>query len=106
MTPWTVALQVPLSMELSKQNYWSGLPRPSPGDLPDPGIAAESPALQAESLPCELPRKPLQYMYFCFFYAINILEQLLNSRQHFGTMTTKYINKTKPVSVLKEFAIW
>ena len=60
-TLWTVARQVPLAMELSKQNYWSGLPRPSPGDLPDPGIAAESPALQAESLPCELPRKPLQY---------------------------------------------
>ena len=37
-TPWTVACQVPLSMEFSRQEYWSGLPFPSPGDLPDPGI--------------------------------------------------------------------
>ena len=38
VTPWTVACQVPLSMGLSRQEYWSGLPFPSPGDLPDPGI--------------------------------------------------------------------
>ena len=49
-TPWTVACQAPLSMEFSKQEYWSGLPFPSPGDLPDPGIEARSPALQAYSL--------------------------------------------------------
>ena len=56
--PWTVACQAPLSMEFSRQEYWSGLPCPSPGDLPDPGIEPRSPALQAESLPFELPRKP------------------------------------------------
>ena len=38
MTPWTVALQAPASMEFSRQDYWSGLPFPTPGDLPDPGI--------------------------------------------------------------------
>ena len=48
-TPWTVAHQVPVSMELSKQEYWSGLSFPFPRDLPDPGIESESPALQAES---------------------------------------------------------
>jgi len=44
-TPWTVAYQAPLSMGFSRQEYWSGLPFPSPGDLPDPGIEPRSPAL-------------------------------------------------------------
>ena len=44
-TPWTVAYQAPLSMGFSRQQYWSGLPFPSPGDLPDPGIKPRSPAL-------------------------------------------------------------
>ena len=49
-TPWTVAHQAPLSMGFSRQEYWSGLPFPSRGDLPDPGIEPGSPALQADSL--------------------------------------------------------
>ena len=53
VTPWTVARQTPLSMEFSRQEYCSGLPFPSPGDLPDPGIKSESSALQADSLPSE-----------------------------------------------------
>ena len=56
-TPWTVH-QVPLSMEFSRQEYWSGLPFPSPGDLPHPGIKSRSPALQVDSLPSEPPGKP------------------------------------------------
>ena len=51
---WTVARQAPLSTEFSRQEYWSGLPFPSPGDPPDPGIESRSPALQADSLPPEL----------------------------------------------------
>ena len=54
-TPWTVACQAPLSMEFSRQDYWSGLLFPSPGDLPHPGMEPGSPALQADSL----PTKPL-----------------------------------------------
>ena len=50
-TLWTVAHQAPLSMESSSQEHWRGLPFPSPGDLPDPGIEPRSPALQAHSLP-------------------------------------------------------
>jgi len=57
-TLWTVTHQVPLFMEFSRQVYWSGLPFPSPGDLPDSGIESGSPALQADSLPSELPGKP------------------------------------------------
>ena len=54
-TPWTVAHQAPPSMEFSRQEYWSGFPFPSPGDLPDPGIKPRSPALQADALPSETP---------------------------------------------------
>ena len=53
-TPWTAACQAPLSLGFSKQEYWSGLPFPSPGDLPNPEIEPGSPALQADSLPTEL----------------------------------------------------
>ena len=49
-TPWTEGCQAPLSMEFSRQEYWSGLPVPSPGDLPDPEIEPGVPALQADSL--------------------------------------------------------
>ena len=50
-TLWTIACQPPLSLVFSKQEYWSGLPFLSPGDLPDPGIEPRSPELQADSLP-------------------------------------------------------
>ena len=56
--PWTIACQAPLSMEFSRQEYWSGLPFLSPGDLPDPGIKPRSPVLQTDSLPSEPPGKP------------------------------------------------
>ena len=49
-TPWTIAHQTPLSVEFSRQEYWSVLPFPSPGDLPDLGIEPRTPALQADSL--------------------------------------------------------
>ena len=55
--PWTVAYQAPLSLEFSRQEYWRGLPFPSPGDLPNPGVEPRSPALQADALPSEPPGK-------------------------------------------------
>ena len=58
VTPWAVAYHAPLSMEFSRQEYWSGLPLPSPGDLPDPGIEPGSPTLQADALLSEPPGKP------------------------------------------------
>ena len=58
VTPWTVAHQVPLSMEFSKQEYWSGFLFPPPGDLPNPGIEPGSPTLQADALLSEPPGKP------------------------------------------------
>ena len=56
-TPWTVAHQAPLSMGFSRQEYWSGLPYPSPGGMPDPGIKPRSPALEADALISEPPGK-------------------------------------------------
>ena len=58
LTPWTIAQQAPLTMRFSRQEYWSGLPRPSSGDLPHPGIKPGSSILQVESLPSEPTRKP------------------------------------------------
>ena len=58
-TPWTVAYQASLSMGFSRQEYWSGLPFPSPGYLPDPGIEPGFPALEADALTSEPPGKPL-----------------------------------------------
>ena len=55
-TAWTVAHQAPPSMEFSRQEYWSGLQFPFPGDLPDPGIKPGSPGLWADTLPSEPPR--------------------------------------------------
>ena len=56
--PWTVAHQASLSMGFSRQEYWSGLPFPFPGGLPDPGIEPRSPTLQSDALPSEPPGKP------------------------------------------------
>ena len=57
VTPWTVAQQVPLSMDFSMQEYWSGWTFPSPGDLPHTGIEPRTLALQADALPSEPPGK-------------------------------------------------
>ena len=57
VTPWTVAYQASQSMGFFRQEYWSGLPFPSPGDLPNPGIEPGSPALQADALSSEPPGK-------------------------------------------------
>ena len=65
VTPRTVALQAPLSMGFSREEFWSGLPFPSPGDLPLPGIepgSLPSPELQMDSLPLETPGRPLEVL--------------------------------------------
>ena len=58
-TPWTVAYQAPPSIEFSRQEYWTGLPFPSPGVLPNPGMKPRSPTLQVDALPSEPPKKPI-----------------------------------------------
>ena len=69
-TPWTVAYQAPQSMGFSRQEYWSGLPFPSQGELPDPGIESWSPALQADALPFEPPRKPYKGNFINMGFAV------------------------------------
>ena len=61
-TPLTVAYQASASMGFSRQEHWSGLPFPSPGDLPDPGIEPRSPALQTDALTAEPPGKPSRWV--------------------------------------------
>ena len=61
-TPWTVAYQASPSIGFSRQEYWSGLPFPSPTDLPDPGIEPRSSVLRADALPSEPPGKPLKVL--------------------------------------------
>ena len=64
VTPWTAACQASLTMRFSRQEYWSGLPCPSSGDLPNPGINPGSTELQADALPSELPGKPLSLLKY------------------------------------------
>ena len=59
--PWTVAYQTPLSMGFSRQEYWSGLPFTSPGDLPNPGIEPRTPALEADSQQLSYKGRPMQH---------------------------------------------
>ena len=77
VTPWTVAYQAPPSMGFSRQEYWSGLPFPSPGNLPDLGIEPGSPALQADALTSAppgigIPHFPVLHFAalcrYCFFF--------------------------------------
>ena len=92
-TPWTVTLKAPLSMEFSRQEYWSGLPLPPPGDLPDPGIEPASLCLllwQVSSLPLKPPGKPPLISDAHIMEKFEILEimekfETLQEVPHFGT---------------------
>ena len=83
-TPWTMALQAPLTMEFPRQEHWSGLPFPSPGDLPKPGITPESPALVGGFSTSGPPGKPIRYI----FSPVQIPHTLLPSAPipHQGTL--------------------
>ena len=89
-TPWTVAYKVPLSMEFSRQEYWSGLPFLSPGDLPHPKIKPGSSTLQADALPSEPPGKSLRILEWVAIpfsrgwgqSGCNCLDLLFRSHEH------------------------
>ena len=76
-TPWTEAYQAPQAMEFSRQEYWSGLPYPSPGDLPNPGIEPGSPTLQADALPSKPPGKYSPKTYPLSPVFSNIIKEVL-----------------------------
>ena len=77
-TPWTVAHQASPSMGFSRQECWSGLPVPSPGDLPDPGIEPRSPSLQADVLTSEPPGNTQIYLILYYYYTIIVPQSFLN----------------------------
>ena len=90
-TPWTVAHQAPPSMGFSRQEYWSGLPFPSPGDLPDPGIKPRSPTLQADALTSEPPGKPT----FCNKKGLLLLEKASQIYRSNNNFLCKFHTKTR-----------
>ena len=71
VTPWTASCQAPLSMEFSRQEYWSGLLFPSPGDLPNPAIKPASPALAGSFFAIEPPGKPVSCVCVCVCVCMN-----------------------------------
>jgi len=81
-TPCTVACQAPPSMGFSRQEYWSGLPFPSPGDLPNPGIKPRSPTLQADYLPSEPSGKPI-IINKLYYFKSDYFETFLKLHFHF-----------------------
>ena len=82
-TPWTEAHQAPLSLGFSRQEYWSGLPFPSPGELPDPGIKPGSPALQADALTSEPPGTVFNVLGLSF----SLLNALWYSHEQLSNLT-------------------
>ena len=78
-TPWSVAHRAPPFMGFSRQEYWSGLPFPSPGDLPNPGMEPRSPALQADALTSEPPGKPGHLIGLIITLELTLCQLLLPS---------------------------
>ena len=91
-TPWTVAGQVPLSMEFCRQEHWSGLPFPSPGHLPDPGLKLASPTLKADCLPT--------YCQAVYCYTNSVTEIFILSKRHQFCSSKPWFNNPCPAKVL------
>ena len=109
VTPWTVAHQAPLSMEFSRQEYWSGLPCPPPGDLPDPGIESLSPALHTDSLLLSHQGSPCDWVHLL----IRLAEHSLDLGQAGGCLIYLRIDKghmclesSEWEGVEKEMRLW
>ena len=96
-TPWTVAYQAPPSMEFSRQEYWSGLPFPSPRDLPNPGIESRSSALQADALPSEPPGKPLGSGLNLFFLVRGDLADVDINKLYLGVWKDRKLQPNSPL---------
>ena len=101
-TPWTVAHQAPLSMGFSRQEYWSGLPFPSPGDLRDPGIELGSSTLQADSLPAEPPGNPIVW-YRC---SVKLWEWVSSARDGVSLEELMSEGWNPGLSNIKRFGRW
>ena len=91
MTPWTIAYQASPSMGFPRQEYWSGLPFPSPGGLPNPGIESRSPALQADALPSAPPWK----LTIGYTHYLKERIHILNHMQKKKKFRFKYVKQNK-----------
>ena len=96
-TPWTVAYQAPLSVGFSRQEYWSGLPLPSPWNLPDPGIEPRSLTLQADSLPSKPPGKP---------YIMSNLKGYFIQHRQYSQYFIVTINRAKTLKIVNHCSIY
>ena len=102
-TPWDyITCQAPLSVGFSRQGYWSGLPFPSPGDLPDRGMKLRSPKLQADSLPSVPPRKPriISSEFKIYSYCTLYLKDQKNYKEILNCFKLSYWHKTEAMSIL------
>ena len=90
MTLWTVAYQASPSMGFSRQEYWSGLPFPSPGDLPDPGIEPGFPTLEADTLISEPPGKPRVPLSWLRTQVQSLVRELRSHKPHCMVKINKY----------------
>ena len=97
VTPWTTACQVPLSMGFPRQEYWSGLPFPSPGDPPHPGIEPKSPALAGRFFTPESPWKILvhEWVYMRTYVPVCSVWLLVITPFHFSLSWKAYLKKSK-----------
>ena len=97
VTPWTIACQVPLSMGFPRQEYWSGLPFPSPGDPPHPGIEPKSPALAGRFFTPESPGKILvhEWVYMRTYVPVCSVGLLVITPFHFSLSWKVYLKKSK-----------
>ena len=105
-TPWTVACQAPLSMRFPRQDHWSALPFPSPGDLPDPGINPASPALQVDSLPLSHWGNPLSMPESVFshpiLFSVGSLSLPSNELKETGTLPSPLFFSPRPPGSSKQ----
>ena len=90
-TPWAVAYHAPPSMGFPRQEYWSRVPFSSPGGLRDPGIEPGSPALQADALPSEPPRKP-RFVWVSWISSVSSLDSLSLNFIFWGLPGLKSVN--------------
>ena len=97
--PWTVAHQAPLSTGFARQEYWSGLPFPSPGDLPDPGIEPRSPTLQADALTSAPPGKPIGVGSLSLLQGIFMTQELNWGLLHFRQIIYQLSYQQNPGNV-------
>ena len=106
VTPWTVAHQAPLSMGFLRQEYWSGLPFPSPRDLPDPGIELMSSALAVEFFISEPPGKPTSFVYLIVISPTVSSKRTRTLFELFTTASLRYVPKDCLIQVYHVYSMY